>query len=126
MRLHHDNPLRQVDSFIDVVRDKDDRNPSLLPQFYQVMLQRRARDRIDSSERLIHQEYPRLVDQSARTATRWRMPPDNSCGYLPARSQPTRASASRRARAARAVGATHPQAKLDFCRAVIQAKSAYS
>ena len=46
----------------------------------QLLVQPVARDLVERAERLVHQQQPRPPTSARAIATRWRMPPDSSCG----------------------------------------------
>jgi len=65
---HHDNSIGKPDGLLDIVRDKQDRLIESVVDSLEFFLQTRSGDRVQSTERLIHQEGSRLCSQCSRQA----------------------------------------------------------
>ncbi len=71
--VHHDDAVGQPQRFVDVVRDEHDRRAELAVDARDLVLQRRAHDRVDRGERLVHQQHARLRGERARDADALRL-----------------------------------------------------
>src|SRR5262249_49342090 len=67
-RRHDGDPIRQLDCFVDAVRDEDDGRPLALPYLEQLILHVFTSLDIERRERLIHEEKKRIDRQSTRNA----------------------------------------------------------
>ena len=67
-RRHDDDPIRQIDRFVDAVGDEHDRRAMQLPNAKQLGLHDAPRLRIERAERLVHQQYLWLCRQRAGNA----------------------------------------------------------
>ena len=56
-RLHHHDPVAEVDRLVDVVGDQQHGDALGLPDALQLVLQPRARQRIERAERLVEQQH---------------------------------------------------------------------
>ena len=109
-RVHHDDARARLGDDAEVVRDEEDRT-SRAPAAGRAELQDLRLDRhVERGRRLVGDEQLRAGRRAPpRSSTRWRMPPENWCGYSAARRRgsgmPTRCSistaSSRAARASR-------------------------
>ena len=59
-RLHHGNARSEDDRLVDVVGDEQHRLAHLLLQAAELALQLGANDRVDGTERLVHQQHRRV------------------------------------------------------------------
>ena len=66
--------------FADIVGDEDDGLAQLFLEPLELTSQLGAGDGIERAERLVHQQHGRLGGQGAGNPTRWRCPPESSCG----------------------------------------------
>ena len=64
--IHNENPVAHSQGFFLVVRDKDKGNAQTLLQFPQLILHVRAQLQIQSRQRLIQQNNPRLINDCPR------------------------------------------------------------
>ena len=120
--LHHpagpageqDHALAEPDGFADVVGDEDDRAAGFPPDPLELLVQE---SRVIASSAANGSSISRIWRSwaSARArATRWRMPPDSSCGRFPPARPGARASRSSSAcRGARLADAAQLQRQLD-------------
>src|SRR3954470_294703 len=54
---HDDDAPREIDGLVDVVRDEHDRAPAAAPGLKELVLQLHPGQRVECSERLVHQQY---------------------------------------------------------------------
>ena len=66
--LEDQDPVAELDRLVDVVGDADDRLAQLALDGEQLVLQPLAGDRVDGTERLVHQDHRRVRGQSAGDA----------------------------------------------------------
>ena len=78
------DPVAHLDRLLDVVGDEHHRLAHLLVEPQELVLEPRARHRVDRAERLVHEDAPAGRRQApCATPTRWRWPPDSCAGYRP-------------------------------------------
>ena len=66
MARHHNDPVRQIYRFRDIVRDEHHRLPVRFPDFKQEILHDRARQRIERAKWLVQEQDGRIDRQHAR------------------------------------------------------------
>ena len=82
-----------------VVGDVDESGADALLDRLELVLHLATELEVEGAERLVEEQHRRLDHERARSATRWRWPPESSCGLRSATcSSPTSASASFAAR----------------------------
>ena len=64
-RRHNQNPVRQENSFLDAVRNEDNRVGNSEPQLLQVDVHLLARECIERAKRLIHDQETGVLNQRA-------------------------------------------------------------
>ena len=77
---HQQHLLAEEGRLIDRMGDEQDRRAGVLPDPQQFVVEPVAGDLVERAERLIHQQSFGSLTSARAIATRWRMPPDNSCG----------------------------------------------
>src|ERR1700742_1460479 len=65
MRRQDENAISQENGFVQIMRDKDDRDVDLLPYLQKMRLHAAARLSVECAERFIHQKNPRPIGECA-------------------------------------------------------------
>src|SRR5205814_1702766 len=66
MRRKKQDPIAEAGRFAHIVRDKHDRFLAAFPDGLQIAVKLLPRERIESTERLIHEKHPRVRRECAR------------------------------------------------------------
>src|SRR5262249_55446572 len=82
---HRIDPVGEEDGLVDVVRNQDHGRPALAPDAQELVLERRPRESVERTERLVHQEQLRLPREAPRDPD----PPAHPPPQLP-RAHPAR------------------------------------
>ena len=77
---HHHHPIRQVQGFVDLMGDEEDRLARARPDLEQLRLHVLARLRVERGERLVHEQHDWIEASARARLTRCCMPPESSDG----------------------------------------------
>jgi len=84
IRRHHDDAVGQVHRFFDVVGDEEDGLRARLRDAADLFLEAHAGHRVESAERLVHQQALRIDGEGARERHALLHPPGKLAGVVPA------------------------------------------
>ena len=71
-RGHQGNPVAELESLGDIMRDQDDRLAAQQPESVDLAADLHPADRVERTEGFIHQDHRRIRNEGPGQATRWR------------------------------------------------------